>query len=56
MSDFSTSQGPIDSGVSTERSPKESGTPKTGFDQAPAGERPTGGPGPGIGANGRGWK
>ena len=52
--DFSSDQGGIQSSTSTEFSPKESGTPTTGFTEAPASERPTGGPGPGIGNTRRG--
>lgn len=56
MGNFSTSQGPTVSGTKTERVPCEGDVPKTGFDQAPAGDRPIGGPGPGIPRNTNGWK
>lgn len=43
------SQGGIQSSGSTEFKPDESGTPKTGFTEAPASETCFGEPGPGIG-------
>lgn len=51
MSDFKTNDGRVDSGVSSEASPIEAGTPTTGFDDGPKGEQGMKGPGPGIGAN-----
>jgi hypothetical protein len=52
--DFNDDQGGIQSSTSTQFAPIESGEPTTGFVQAPASERPTGGPGPGIGNSRRG--
>lgn len=49
MSDFNTDQGGIQSSQSTVADPIEAGTPKAGIVEAPAGERPIGGPGPGVG-------
>lgn len=49
MGDFSTSKGRVDSGNGNLRSPKESGTPKTGFQESPGGECAGKGPGPGVG-------
>lgn len=43
------SQGGVQSSTSTEFDPKESGTPTSGINEAPASERPTGAAGPGIG-------
>lgn len=42
-------QGGVQSSGSTQRGPKESGTPKTGFSTAPKGEEHRGGPGQGVG-------
>lgn len=46
--DFGSGKGHVDSGNSNERSPKESGTPKTGFSKAPKGGKAEFGPGPGV--------
>lgn len=43
------SQGGVQPSTSTEFDPLEEGKPVTGFTEAPASERPTGGPGAGIG-------
>lgn len=43
------SQGGIQSSTSTEFAPTEFGVPTSGISEAPASERPTGGPGPGVG-------
>lgn len=48
------SQGGIQSSTSTEFDAIESGTPTTGFSEAPASERPQGGAGPGVGNSRRG--
>ena len=47
--DFSSNQGGIQPSTATGRDPKESGTPKTGFTEAPKGEVKQGEAGPGIG-------
>ena len=47
--DFSSNQGGIQPSTATGRDPKESGTPKTGFTEAPKGELAGKGPGPGVG-------
>lgn len=46
--DYGKGKGGKQSISSTEAKPGESGTPKTGFSQAPKGEVHRGGPGPGI--------
>lgn len=43
------SQGGVQPSTSTEFDAVEGGTPVTGFTEAPASERPAGGPGQGIG-------
>lgn len=43
------SQGGVQPSTSTEFDPLEEGKPVTGFTEAPASERPAGGPGAGIG-------
>ena len=43
------SQGGVQPSSSTEFDPLEEGKPVTGFTEAPASERPAGGPGAGIG-------
>ena len=48
------SQGGIQPSTSTEFDPTEFGTPTTGFTEAPASERPQGGPGAGIGNSRKG--
>jgi hypothetical protein len=52
--DFSSDQGGIQSSSSTEFDPIESGTPKTGFSEAPKGEVAEFGAGPGVGNSRRG--
>lgn len=52
--DFGKGQGGKQSIDSTKRSPKESGTPKTGFQESPKGESAPKGPGPGVGNSRRG--
>ena len=56
MGDFSSKQPRPDSGAKTTAKPQTSGTPKTGFDESPKGERLAGGPGPGVGNSRRGIK
>ncbi len=43
------SQGGVQPSSSTEFDAMEAGKPVTGFTEAPASERPEGGPGPGVG-------
>lgn len=43
------SQGGVQTRPSTEFEPMDSGVPVSGINEAPASERPTGGPGAGIG-------
>jgi hypothetical protein len=52
--DFSSKQGGIQPSDSTGRDPKESGVPKTGFDEAPAGTVCQGEAGPGVGNSRKG--
>lgn len=52
---MSSDRGRIESGESTERGPKTSGTPKTGFSSAPKGEVKTGELGESIPGKGKGW-
>lgn len=53
-SDFKSTHGNVNSGVSDERPPMSAGTPESCCtDHSPKGERVEFGPGPGIGANGR---
>lgn len=49
--DYGSGQGGVQPSTSTEFSPKESGMPKTGFQEAPKSECVKGGPGPGVPAN-----
>lgn len=51
--DFGSGKGGVQKSSSTERTPKQSGTPKTGFSQAPKGEELRGGPGPGKRGGGK---
>lgn len=51
MSDFRQTHGSVNSGVSDERPNMEGGVPKTGFSEAPKGERGDHGPGPATGGN-----
>lgn len=48
------SQGGIQPSTATEFDAQESGVPTTGFNEAPASERPAGGAGPGVGNSRRG--
>lgn len=48
------SQGGVQPSTSTEFDPVEGAKPTTGFTEAPASERPAGGPGQGIGNSRRG--
>ena len=48
------SQGGVQPSTSTEFDSVEAGKPVTGFTEAPAGERPAGGPGAGLGNSRRG--
>ena len=48
------SQPGVQTRPSTEFAPKEDGTPTSGINEAPASERPAGGPGAGIGNTRRG--
>lgn len=52
--DFSSDQGGIQSSQSTVAEPIEAGISKSGIAEAPASERPIGGPGPGVGNSRRG--
>lgn len=54
MADFGKDQGGIQPSTATGRSPKESGSPKTGFTESPKGEVKQGGTGPGVGNSRRG--
>jgi hypothetical protein len=45
------SQGGVQPSTSTEFDPVEGGKPVTGFTEAPASDRPKGGPGQGIGCS-----
>ena len=49
--DFGSGQGGVQKSDATARGPKQSGTPKTGFQQAPKGQELRGGPGPGKPGN-----
>lgn len=49
--DFSSDQGGKQSINSTQRTPKNSGVPKTGFTEAPKSESAAKGPGPAVPAN-----
>lgn len=51
--DYGSGQGGVQKSTSTEFPTKESGTPKTGFQEAPKGEELRGAPGPGVPANTR---
>lgn len=51
MSDFSRKQGDIQGVGPGTAAPRTSGTPKTGFDEAPASRRAEFGPGEGIPGN-----
>jgi hypothetical protein len=51
--DYGSGQGGKQSISSTEASPKESGTPKTGFSSSGKCEKPGFGPGPGVPGNNR---
>lgn len=48
------SQGGVQSSTSTGFDPIESGVPTAGINEAPASERPAGGPGPGVSNTRRG--
>lgn len=52
---MSKDQGKVASGNDTERGPKSSGTPKTGFSSAPKGEQKYGAPGEPVPGKGKGW-
>lgn len=49
--DYGKNQGGVQSSTSTEFDPIESGTPKTGFQEAPASACGEKGPGPGVPGN-----
>ena len=49
--DFGSGQGGVQTSTSTEFDPQSSGTPKTGFQEAPKGACAPKGPGPGVPAN-----
>ena len=51
MADFSKDQGDFQNGAPNTAAPKTSGTPKTGFDEAPASAKAEFGPGPGVKGN-----
>lgn len=49
--DYGSGQGNVQKSTATEFDPKSSGTPKTGFQEAPKSQELRGGPGPGVPAN-----